>query len=126
MFGTLLGADRVLSFAPQTVLDINVLATIGDHRWDAQLLPIAADEALDSSWTDLRGALTRARHERTCYQVFVDEKLSVDRRHAERLEGVAELRLYRFGRGGHGLVRALREAGALQRLLCRALGLPAR
>jgi acetyl esterase/lipase len=122
-FGTMLGADAVLSFAPQTVLDLDVLAAIGDHRWDAQLVPIVTAGRLDADWMDLGTAIPRARAERTRYEVFVDEQLTVDRLHAERLEAVEGLRLYRFGKGGHGLVRALREAGALQRLLGRALDL---
>jgi hypothetical protein len=124
-FGTMLGADAILSFAPQTVLDLDVLAAIGDHRWDAQLIPIAAAGQLDAGWIDLSKAIPRARAETTRYEVFVDEQLAVDRLHAERLETVEGLRLYRFGKGGHGLVRALREAGALQRLLGRALELDA-
>lgn len=123
VFGTLLEADAVLSFAPQTVLDVDILAKMGDHRWDAQLVPIAAAGQLDRNWMDLREAIPRESDGKTRYQVFVDEELQVDRLHAQRLESLAGLRLYRFGRGGHGLVRALREAGALQRLLRRALSL---
>ncbi len=120
-FGTLLGADEVLAFAPQTVLELDVLENIGDHRWDAQLLPLIAEGALDRSWSDLRVAIARERRDATRYTVLVDERLDVDRRHAERLVGLPALKLLRFGRGGHGLVRELRQAGALERLLRRAL-----
>jgi acetyl esterase/lipase len=122
-FGTLLQADAVLAFAPQTVLELDALARIDDHRWDSQLAPIAAEGALDRDWSDLRRALERVGG-RTRYQLFYDEKLAVDRRHAELLAGVENTRLYPFGRGGHRLVRALREAGALQLLLRRALTIP--
>ncbi len=37
VFGTLLGADAVLSFAPQTVLNCDMLAEMDDHRWDWRL-----------------------------------------------------------------------------------------
>ena len=120
-FGALLGAHSVLAFAPQTVLDLDVLAEIGDHRWDAQLLPLVSEGSLDSGWSDLRTAIPLAGNGSTRYRVFVDLGLVVDLRHVERLAGLADLTVYRFGRGGHGLVRALREAGALERLLRQAL-----
>jgi hypothetical protein len=124
VFGTLLRADTVLSFAPQTVLDLPTLATMGDHRWDDQLQGIAAANALDPSWTDLRQALPASARGGTSYRIFFDDSLAVDRLHAERLRGLPGVRLYRFGAGAHGLVRELRGAGALEHLLRDALEAP--
>jgi pimeloyl-ACP methyl ester carboxylesterase len=124
VFGTLLGADTVLCFAPQTVLDLDALAAIGDHRWDERLREVTAGEPLDERWTDLRDALPAARQATTSYKVFFDETLETDRLHAERLAGLAGLRLYRFGRGGHHLVRKLRDAGHLERIIRGALEAP--
>jgi pimeloyl-ACP methyl ester carboxylesterase len=124
VFGTLLGADTVLCFAPQTILDLDVLASMDDHRWDEQLQELTAAGELDPRWVDLRQALPGARQANTRYQVYFDETLEVDRLHAERLKQVANLRLYRFGRGGHYLIRRLRDAGALERVLRSALDAP--
>jgi pimeloyl-ACP methyl ester carboxylesterase len=121
VFGTLLGAHTVLSFAPQTVLDCDTLAEMDDHRWDAFLEPLAAEDALEPRWIDLRVALPRARRTDTRYNVFFDETIRGDRLHAERLHGLDGVRLYRFGRGGHRLVRDLRDCGALERILREAL-----
>jgi pimeloyl-ACP methyl ester carboxylesterase len=123
VFGTLLGAHTVLAFAPQTVLGLDELAAIDDHRWDEQLGAVASEGALDERWSDLRDALPLARLAETRYQIYFDDSLAVDRLHAERLRGLDGARLYRFGRGRHKLVRELREAGALERLLHEALGL---
>jgi hypothetical protein len=71
-------------------------------------------------------ALPRASRGETRFHVFFDDSLSVDRLHAERLLGLEGLRLYRFGRGRHHLVRALREVGALERILRTALHVPLR
>jgi pimeloyl-ACP methyl ester carboxylesterase len=125
-FGTMLGADTVLSFAPQTTLDPAVLGEIGDHRWDEHLTPLVEAAAIDVQWADLASAMPRARRAATRYQVYFDDSLSVDRLHAERLLGLDGLRLYRFGSGRHHLVRALREAGALERILRTALHVPLR
>jgi pimeloyl-ACP methyl ester carboxylesterase len=118
LFGTLLGAETVLSFAPQTTLDLDTLAQIGDHRWDEHLRPLK----LEPRWVDLGAALPDARRAETRYQVYFDDSLPIDRLHAERLLGLDGLRLYRFGRGAHYLVRSLRDSGALGRIVRGALG----
>jgi acetyl esterase/lipase len=124
VFGTLLRADVVLCFAPQTVLDPGVLAAIGDHRWDAHLEPLVRERALDPRWDDLGTVLPGWTQHASRYEVYFDESLSVDRQHVERLRGLPNLRLYRFGRGRHHLVAELRDSGALARILQRALHAP--
>jgi hypothetical protein len=124
VYGTLLGADSVLCFSPQTTLDRAELHRMGDRRWDDLLAPLIRHGQLDQGWVDLASALPRARGSQTRYEVFVDESLDTDRRHAERLRGVEGVRLYRFGGGGHTLVRELRDSGALARVLRRALQEP--
>jgi len=123
VFGTLLGAHTVVCLAPQTVLDSEILAQMDDHRWDDLLEPLVRKGALEPSWTDLRRALPQARHANTRYNIYFDETIEGDRLHAERLRGLEGVHLYRFGRGGHGLARALRDCGALERILRNALGL---
>jgi hypothetical protein len=120
VFGTLLGADAVLSFAPQTVLDWSVLEGWEDRRWEFILRPLTVKGELQAPWQDLRDALPRARRADTVYDVFFDETIRGDRLHAERLRGLEGVRLHRFGHGGHELVRRLRDCGALERVLRRA------
>ncbi len=122
VLGTLLQADTVLAFSPQTILDLDELAAMNDHRWDDHLEPLVKRGQLDPAWVDLRTALPRARTSDTRCEVFFDTTLATDRLHAERLAGLDGVRLYRFGRGSHELVRELRDSGALQRVLHRALG----
>jgi pimeloyl-ACP methyl ester carboxylesterase len=122
VFGTLLGAETVLSFSPQTVLDLDAWRAMKDGRWEKQLRPLAEVDALDPRWTDLRSALPQARSALTRYEIFFDETHRLDRLHAERLTGIDGVRLYRFGRGGHMVSLSLRRSGGLDRLLRRALG----
>jgi pimeloyl-ACP methyl ester carboxylesterase len=129
--GALLGADVVLSFSPQTILDLDALASMGDRRWDENLRPLVAANALDPDWIDLGVALAMAsplegaHGARTSFRVFFDDSLAIDRLHCERLLGLEGLRLYRFGTGGHHLVRTLRDNGALTQILQRAVRSPA-
>jgi hypothetical protein len=124
VFGTLLGADLVLSFAPQTVLDLDILAEMDDHRWDRRLGKHTRAGVVDPRFTDLREALPPARCAQTSYRIYFDENLRADRVHAERLAGLDGVRLYRFARGSHNIARSLRDSGALQRVLGQALGPP--
>jgi len=127
-FGTLLGADKALSFGPQTVIDPATIGSMGDHRWDGPLGELEAAGVLDPDWTDLSYALPRARHADTRYEVYFSHNNTRpntgpgrDRAHAERLRGVEGMHLYRFGRGGHLIAKMLREDGTLDKILRRAL-----
>lgn len=120
VFGTLLGADVVLAFSPQTTLDLESLAQMDDHRWDERLQPLEDTDAFDRDWIDIARALPAARHAETRYEVFFDDT-HLDRAHSERLAGLEGVRLFRFGGGQHELAKALRDTGALARVLERAI-----
>lgn len=125
VFGTLLGADTVVCFSPQTVLDLEVWREMKDARWEGELRPLVESKALDTHWTDLRSALPVARSKDTRYMVFFDTRERLDRLHAERLAGIAGVRLYRLGRGGHMVPLWLRKCGALERVMRQALSVDA-
>jgi hypothetical protein len=90
-----------------------------------ELRALAAADALDQRWSDLGEALRHQRDSRTRYRVFFDTTHTKDRLHAEHLIGIEGLRLYRFGEGGHELVRRLRDVGALERIVQDAVLPPA-
>lgn len=124
VFGTLLGADIVLCFAPQTVLDLEILNAMDDHRWDQQIAELAQAGDLDERWTDLRRALPQARCAETRYDVYFDSTFRADRLHAERLSELDGVRLHGFEGGEHGMVREMRESGELERVMRDALAAP--
>jgi hypothetical protein len=123
LFGTLLGADTVLGFAPQTVIELDVLAGMDDHRWDEQLVALTAQGALDPRWTDLRHALPGARQDGTRYELYYDDSYEPDRLQAERMAELDGVQLHRLNGGAHGVARDMRNSGELERVLQRALGL---
>lgn len=127
VFGTLLGADIVLSIVPQTVVDGELLHAMDDHRCDRQLERLIADGALDPRWSDLRRDLPRAKRRDTRCEVYFDPDHELDRLHAERLANVPGVQL-NHAHGGHGEVaRNLRDSGELQRILAASLrGRPSR
>ncbi|HEX4187970.1 MAG TPA: hypothetical protein VHY83_08745 [Solirubrobacteraceae bacterium] len=123
VFGALLGAQTALAFAPQTTLDPDVMAAMGDRRWESHLRGLLDGGRIDTNWLDLRVALPDALRGGTQLKIFFNEKLDVDRLHAERLRGVSGVQLVRFGHtSGHFLVNTLRNNGSLERLLREAVG----
>lgn len=123
-FGTLLGADLAVAFSPQTVLDLNVLATMDDHRFDPRLEELAATNGLDPRWMDLQRVLSGARCADTHYELHFDRTFRPDRLHAECLADLDGAQLHGHEGGGHNIARSLRDAGKLKPVLWRALGAP--
>ncbi len=122
IFGSLLGADRVLCWGPQTSLDLEELDQMGDHRWDERIAGLTSSNALDEDWIDLRRALPGARIAQTQYELFFDDAYLLDRLHAERLSGVEGVRLRPVAGGEHEVARQMRKTGELEQVLRSALG----
>jgi hypothetical protein len=122
VFGSLLGADTVLAFSPQTVLDPDLLLAMDDDRWDKPLRELMAAGKLDPAWLDLKEALPCARAPETRCEVHFDRTLDADRLHAERIAGPQGIELFPREGGGHNIPGALRASGELETVLCRALG----
>jgi hypothetical protein len=121
LFGTLLQADVVLSFSPQTILDRSVLAAIDDHRWDVKLNRLEAAGGPDPRFTDLGAALPALANGVTRCEVHYAAPLALDAHHANRVAAVPGLRLHAHPEGGHSVIRLLRRTGELSQVLARAL-----
>lgn len=119
-FGSLLEADLVLSFSPQTILDRTWLAEVGDERWPGHFKNLAALGGPDARWIDLSDALPRERRDRTVYEVRYPTPHEEDARHAERLDGVPGLELIGYERGHHNFIRGLRDRGELSDIFSAA------
>jgi hypothetical protein len=114
LFGSLLDADQIVCFAPQSTLSLDTLHSIGDRRWDDHLRPLFKARVMDPRWLDLRALPPREN-----VQIYFDKGLEVDRLHAERVAHVG--RLHPCDGGRHELVRTLRDRGELAAILEAAL-----
>lgn len=121
LFGTLLRAEVALCFAPQTVLDLEILGEMGDHRWDDQIRALRSSGYLKERWIDLGNALQPASTGQTSYQVYFDASFAFDRLHVERLAELPGIQLHSREGGEHDVARAMRESGELDRVLQGAL-----
>jgi hypothetical protein len=124
VFGSLLGAHTIIAFAPQTVLELDILwamGELGDHRWDPQVKRMVAKGCLDARWSDLRRALPEARQGHTRMELHYDPAMQFDREHSERLAGLDGVVMIPREGGGHNISKDMRETGELEPLLRAAL-----
>jgi pimeloyl-ACP methyl ester carboxylesterase len=122
VFGTLLEADLVLCFAPQTVLDPDWLADIGDRRWNRRLRALDALGGPDTRYVDVREAIMRDRRADTAYEVHYPASHDWDVHHARHLEGIPGLELHAHQEKEHQFVQALNRSGELWQMLRAAVG----
>jgi hypothetical protein len=120
LFGAWCGADEVIAFSPQTFVDPENRRLAGDSRWPEQI--DALHEAMVGRFAilDLLDALPREAG-KTRVQIHVSTDDPLDLLHAHRLAGRAGVEIHEHERGGHRLVKTLRDRGQLQPMLLEAL-----
>ena len=120
LFGSWCGADEVIAFSPQTFVDADNRRLAGDTRWPEQIDALHLATVGRSVTLDLLGVLPLAPG-KTRYQVHVSSDDSLDMLHAQRIAGCSGVEIFEHERGGHRLVKTLRDRGLLQPMLLQAL-----
>jgi len=115
LYGELVPADRVIAFAPQTVLGERKPRELRDDRWEPALVRLRASLA-DSRHLDL--AATVPLH--TGVDIYYPHGSPEDRAHAEALAGP---RVRRFPQPGasHVIALEMRDDGRLKAVVDEAL-----
>lgn len=123
LFGARCGVDEVLAFSPQTYIDADNRSLAGDTRWVEQIdaLHLALGER--ESTLDLLDVLS-SEPSGTRFQVHVSSDDDLDLQHAHRISGLGGVEIIEHERGGHRLVKTLRDRGLLRPLLLKALSEP--
>ena len=120
LFGSWCGADEVIAFSPQTFIDAENRALTGDARWPEQIDPLHEAVAGRSATLDLLDVLPQHAG-KTRFQIHVSTDDPLDLLHAQRLAGRGGVDIHEHERGGHLLVKTLRDRGLLQPMLLQAL-----
>jgi hypothetical protein len=124
LFGKLIGADRVLAFSPQIIIDPDFLRAIGEQRWLSEL-DIVARHSAARSYFDCSAipAEAVAPREPTRIDLFVSHANLMDEMHAQRLSGQPGVTVHRLRNVEHNLIVPLRQFGLARRLIAHACGL---
>jgi hypothetical protein len=117
LFGSLVGADRVVAFSPQTTMRRAGRLFLGDRRWP-RLATEAQRAAVRRSHLDL--VRVRKKGQRPEVTIFYGTSDRLDAAHAARLARSKGVTLAPRD-GGHGIARTLRDNGELMRVLTESL-----
>ena len=120
LFGTWCAVDEVIAFSPQTFVDAENRRLAGDTRWPEQIEFLLQTVDSLSATLDLLDVLPDTPG-KTRYQVHVSSDDPLDLVHAHRIASRGGVEIFEHERGGHRLVKTLRDRGLLQPMLLQAL-----
>jgi hypothetical protein len=120
LFGAWCDADEAIAFSPQTFIDAENRRLAGDDRWAEQINTLHAAMASRCPTLDLLDVLPPDPG-KTRFQVHVSTDDPLDLFHAYRIAGRGGVAIHEHERGGHRLVKTLRDRGLLQPMLLQAL-----
>jgi hypothetical protein len=120
LFGTWCGADEVIAFSPQSFVDADNRRLAGDDRWPEQIAALHTAINGTTAPLDLRRILPKTAA-KTRFQVHVSNDDTLDMLHAGRIADRGGVEIVTHERGGHRLVKTLRDRGLLGPLLLSAL-----
>lgn len=120
LFGAACQVDEVIAFSPQTFVDAANRALANDARWPEQIATLHATKASRGLALDLLETLP-AHSGKTRFQVHVSADDVLDVLHARRIADRGGVRIIEHERGGHRLVKTLRDRGLLEDILSQAI-----
>ncbi len=113
LFGILIGADEVHAFAPNTFLDDS--RSLRSKKQSNNL-----HQTYGSHYFDIR-TIARKHNRSTRLHLYFDVLDRKDRKHALHMLRVKYTKYHMFFRGGHCLIRKMKEKGLLRSIIMDAL-----
>ena len=108
LFGNLLQVDQILAFAPQTFISSRMRLRHLDFRWKNQMKRIQSYKKEQPHYFNLKDFLNNdTRYIPT--NIYYSPKHRLDRLHAENLKGMDNVTLHPIEKGGHAVVKTLRD-----------------
>lgn len=123
LFGYLLKVDLVLSFAPQTFIDTHTCFILGDHRYREQIIKLYEHPHGIRKYYNLSKFFQPDHNLQTKFHIYFDENSDLDKIHAHTLKNYRNFDLHSYERGGHAMIRILKETGELKQILLDALSI---
>lgn len=114
VFGALLGAHKIISFAPLSFIDARRLKLFGDHRYYQALIKLEEIE-IQKKYLDVLGLFDDANHHSDIHVIFgadMDagrELVHMDSMHALRLQSISRCTVHAFEGVGHLVVKHLSD-----------------
>ncbi len=122
LFGTMINVNTIISFAPQTFIDKWNRYRNFDTRWKKQLSMVYTNTNKNTKYFDLKKYLKTLPAFSGSITIYYCPKQRLDKIHAERLKGCAEITLVKIDDGGHDVVKTLRDTGELKSVITKVFG----
>lgn len=116
LFSTILGVGEAIAFAPQTFISADLRKRYNDVRWQLQIEETLALPTIYKDALDLKKMLLNSNSENK-KSIYVARDSELDFAHAQHVRSCPGVTVFEFEKGGHSLVRGLRESGALPEIM---------
>lgn len=121
LFGSLLGADVVHAFGPQTFLSRELREQYGiGYQWWGAEMEVVYEKAPDQTYYDLRPFLMS--NTKTRFLLHVGERCEIDQKYASHLRDVPGVEILEYDTAEHSPAAYLKREGRLAQVL--GLGCP--
>jgi len=124
LVGSLLSAEEIVAFSPQTFVGRFQRWRHGDRRWAEQIARARASDGAKRHYYDLARVLRR-RAQKFRVRIYYGNESALDTVHAQRLGAHGGVTLHAVPAAAHNVVRRMRDSGDLVRILREILALPA-
>jgi hypothetical protein len=118
LFGTLIDANEVHAFSPQTFIDKKNCEFYRDNRWHNELDKVYLFS--ESKFYDLKSVVD-GYVGRCTFHIHYSTLDRLDKLHAEHLGKFAVTSLHPYNIGGHAVIKHLKESGMLESIICGAI-----
>jgi hypothetical protein len=116
LFGALIGRGEVIAFSPQTFISPFLRYKHKDWRWFRQIMLTYCRSFLKDRVWDLRLLLLKMKP-RLKISIFVSSSDKLDVIHALHLRAIGNINIFEFEKGGHNVVKLLRDEGKLSLIM---------
>jgi len=115
LFGLKFNIDKVISFAPQTFINRFNRMLYLDFRWRKQISNIYKQKK--KGIYDLKTIFELYKNSTTKVKIIYSIKHRLDKIHAERLKKYNQVHLVPMAKGGHAIVKSIRDNDGLLKLI---------
>lgn len=114
LFGSILNVDTVMAFAPQSYIDRFNRFINSDKRWLKEISQVHNNKNKERKYFDLKRHLSKVPPYKTKIHIYYSPKYDLDKKHAERLKRKKNIVLHPIQKGGHSVVKTVRDSGDLK------------
>jgi len=118
LFSTLIGYGNAIAFAPQTFISPCQRIKYRDFRWAKQIFKTYSSNGFKSRFWDLKVLLEKQKKDQV-FSIYVSSVYRLDRIHAEHLEKIPGVKVYKIDSDSHSIVKILRDNGELPKILSK-------